>query len=85
MSLELTSEDENVLNYLGGSVEGIVVKVRQTRESLQCHLDVLNLCLIDSAISDKGACSTVGVGLLVKLPVICIGRGCCKGRTLLIK
>lgn len=62
VSLELTSEDESMLNYLGGSVEGIAVKVRQTRESLQCHLDILNVCLIDSAISDKGIKAQEGCG-----------------------
>ena len=54
MTVELTSEDNSVLNYLGGSVEGVLMEVKQTSDAIQCHLDILNMSLIDSAISEKG-------------------------------
>ena len=54
VSLEFTSEDRSLLNYFGGSIEGVCLQLRQNRDSLRCHLDLASVSLMDSSISDKG-------------------------------
>lgn len=56
VSLELTSEDQCLLNYFGGSIEGVSLQLCQDSDSLHCHLDLGSVSLMDSSINDRGRC-----------------------------
>ena len=54
VSLEITCEEGSLLTYFGGSVEGVSVRLKQSRAGLQLHLQAAGATLVDSSIDDKG-------------------------------
>lgn len=54
VSLEITCEEGSVLNYYGGSIEGISAKLKQNASGLQFQLEVMSMTVMDSSINDEG-------------------------------
>ena len=54
VSLDITCEEGPVLNYYGGSIEGISAELKQNGNGLQLQLEVMSATVMDSSINDEG-------------------------------
>lgn len=59
VSLEITCEEESLLTYVGGSVEGVGVRLKQSRTCLQLQLEAAKAAVDDSCINERGTCKNL--------------------------